>query len=140
MGTKQFVFALIAALAFGMAPLTAKIGLKQLGSETSVLLRQMTVATILFTTALFTGKAGSLLRIDLKAGLCIVVSGILGGIIGLYFNYRAIETGEVSRAVGVTAAYPLITFIFAYFAFGESFTFGKFFGIIFIIAGVILLK
>ncbi len=69
----------------------------------------------------------------------IMMSGLFAGILGMYFSYKSIETGEVSRVVGVSAAYPMITFILALFFHGEQFTPGKLAGISCIIGGVFLL-
>ena len=140
MKTTPFVYALLAALSFGLAPIFAKVGLRKINSETAIVIRQIFVALTLFSITLCTGKMGKLLKADPRSMVFIIMSGIFAGILGTYFTYKSIEIGEVSRVVGVSAAYPLVTFILAGLLYWEQFSLVKLSGIACIVFGVFLLK
>ncbi|MCF8070485.1 MAG: EamA family transporter [Desulfobacterales bacterium] len=68
---------------------------------------------------------------------------ILGGLIGAFgslFFYLAISSGEVSRVVAITAAYPAITVLLAWMFLHEPMSLLKGAGLLLTLVGVYLLS
>lgn len=69
--------------------------------------------------------------------------GFLSGfvlIIGLFFFYKALAHGELTRVVVITATYPLVTVILAYLVLKEPVSFQKALGIILALGGIFFLS
>ena len=69
--------------------------------------------------------------------------GLLSGfvlIMGLLFFYRALATGEATRVVVITATYPLVTLLLAYFFLSETLTMQKVIGVVLAMSGIIFLS
>ena len=56
------------------------------------------------------------------------------------FFYNALKTGEASKIVPIAGTYPLVSFLIGIIFLGESFTFVKAAGVMFVIAGLFLLR
>ena len=70
------------------------------------------------------------------------LTGFLSGLFligGLFLFYLALEDGETTRVVFVTAAYPAVTVLLAVFFLGETLTAAKIAGSLLVLAGVFLL-
>lgn len=67
-----------------------------------------------------------------------IIGGTAGALGGLFF-YWAISRGEASRVVIVTAMYPIVTVILAWFFLKEPLTIQKIAGIVFAVLGICLL-
>ncbi|MBT8489967.1 MAG: EamA family transporter [Deltaproteobacteria bacterium] len=69
--------------------------------------------------------------------------GFLSGfvlIIGLFFFYKALAHGEVTRVVVITATYPLVTLVLAYLFLREPLSFQKALGALLAISGIFFLS
>jgi transporter family protein len=67
------------------------------------------------------------------------ISGLFGSIGGVFFFY-ALNKGDASQVVAVTALYPLITVILAYLFLHEPVTLPRFAGIFFALVGIYFLS
>lgn len=61
-------------------------------------------------------------------------------IMGLLFFYRSLESTEATRVVVITATYPLVTVVLAYFFLGETVSMQKIIGAFLAVSGVIFLS
>lgn len=69
--------------------------------------------------------------------------GFLSGfvlIIGLFFFYKALAHGEVTRVVIITATYPLVTLILSFLFLKEPVSFQKVLGILLALGGIFFLS
>jgi len=138
---KPYYWALLAALAWGFAPILEKFGLAKIPVWAGLFSRCLGV--MLGMVILF------LLRFDeIKyvytdnnfSWLYLVGGGFLASIIGQVFFYSALKDGEVSQVVTIGASYPLISFALGVLLLGEKITLAKLGGLGFVVMGVLLLK
>jgi len=138
---KAFMWALLAALSWGIAPILEKIGLVKVAPISGLMVRILGVLVggiILFCC--YPAGLKEIGNYNLKAIICIVAGGIIASVVGQLFFYHALKLGEASKVVSIAAIYPLIAFILSIFVLQESVTFSKIVGIILIVSGVYCLK
>ena len=73
------------------------------------------------------------------AFIAMVLSGLVGGFLGMLFYYVAVRYEEVSRVVPVTATYPVVAFALGVIFLRESITWPKVLGLVMIVTGLALL-
>jgi len=135
------MFAVLAALTWGVVPIIEKIGLSKIAVWPGLVFRSLgiLIGITLILTLKFDVIKGSLFHPP--AGWhYLALGGFLASIIGQIFFYNALKVGESSRIVPIAATYPLVTFVIAIFFLKEGITLAKISGLIFVILGVILLK
>jgi bacterial/archaeal transporter family protein len=86
------------------------------------------------------GGIRELARVDLKSVAFIGLEGIFASLIGHFAYYYALKSGEVSKVVPITSAFPIITLLIAVIFLSEKITIFKDSGILLIVAGIILLR
>lgn len=134
-----FIFAILGALCWGIAPMFAKIGLFKINPFIGLSIRTFIVAISIFILLIASGNIKELQLVDLKTILILGCEGLLAGLIGHFFYFKAIKVWEVSRVTPIVASYPLIAFIFAIIFLGEKVTMAKSVGAVFVASGILLL-
>ena len=86
------------------------------------------------------GRLGGVLALEWRSALFFGLSGICGGIAGLWTYYHALRLGGPSLVVPITATYPLITALLSWAILQESLTIPRMIGTAFIVLGVWLVK
>lgn len=138
---KPFYFAILAAVAWGIAPILEKIGLTNIAPLGGVLIRSCGVVIGAIILAIFNNDVLRMaFKADPKTIFFIVSGGIMASVLGQIFFYSALKQGEASKMVPVAGTYPLVAFLLGLVFLGESFTIGKVIGMIFVVIGVILLR
>ncbi|MGI5818453.1 MAG: EamA family transporter [Armatimonadota bacterium] len=151
-----FVYALIAVLAWGLAPIFDKILKQGLSSWTAVFLRTIVVMVIITIAAIHSGALVEIREMfaqgeaahgegntPVPAWLIIVAaigSAMLAGLIGQVAYYHALGHADASRVVPITAAYPMVAALAAIALFREPITVPKLAGTMLIVAGIILVS
>lgn len=138
---KAFYWAMLAALTWGCVPLIEKMGLMKINPYAGLFFRCWGV--ILGMVFLFIWKSSEIKSSfsPLPTGFVyLILGGFLASVVGQIFFYNALKSGEASRVVPVSGAYPLISFLLAVFLLGEQVTVAKCIGVVFVLAGVFLLK
>jgi transporter family protein len=135
-----FVFALIAALLWGIAPIFGKIGLIKTDPLTALTIRTSGVAAALLLIHIFGGNFVALKTAGSKTWLFLMAEGLCAGLLGHYAYLFALKYGKASSVVPITAAYPIITILLGAILFREYLTLGKIMGGLLVAAGVFLIK
>ncbi len=135
-----WMWALLAAAVWGVAPLIEKAGLRQIAPMTGLFYRSLGVAVGLLILGCFVVKPQEIRSVDLRSALLVMAGGFLASIVGQTFFYNSLKLGEVSRVVPISGSYPFIAFILGILFFGESLTTMKFIGAALIVLGVWFLK
>lgn len=139
--SKGFLFALITALIWGLAPVFEKIGMRgRIDPYLGVVIRTIPIALVGVTGLLFMGRVRELATADLRSMIMIIIGGLLAGFVGQIAFYSALKHSEASIVVPLTATYPLIALIISVIFLGEAITMQKIVGIGFIVGGVVLLR
>ncbi len=133
------VYALLAALLWGSAPVLEKLGLVKISPLAGLAIRTITITIILVAIALFTDMAKEIVRVDSRSLFFLVVSGIIAGLLGMLAYFKALKCWEASRVVPIVGAYPLFAFLFALLFLGEKLTLQKALGVLLVVGGVFLL-
>jgi transporter family protein len=140
MGWHGFLFALLTALLWGIAPVFEKSALLKISPLAGVTLRSISIAVIFSVIILSGGYQKELFRIDSKTFALIVCGGIISGLIGQWTYFHALKYWKASRVVPIVGIYPLFAFIFSLTFLGERLTIEKGIGVFLVVLGIILLK
>lgn len=135
---RSFVFALLAAICWGIAPLFGKVGLKGITPLSGLAAR--TIITVCFVWGWFLGSGTfkSITAISHLGWFCLAVEAFLATFAGDLAYYAALKYGNIGPVALVLAASPLITLWIGYFILGEHLSANKLIGAVLIIAGVLM--
>lgn len=138
----QILFALLAAVFWGSAPVFEKIGLKNLSPFVAVFVRSLAVLIISGIAITLSSHGWNWIYAE-GAGKGIVmlaIGGILSAFIGQFFYFTALKSGSASIVVPLASTYPLVAVLLALLFLKEGLSLHKFAGIILVISGIILLS
>ncbi|MBI2094618.1 MAG: EamA family transporter [Candidatus Omnitrophica bacterium] len=135
-----FGWAMLAALAWGLAPIVEKAGLRDTGPIAGLFYRCVGVVAGMLILGLFLVRPQEGRAVGLRSALLLAAGGFLASFLGQICFYHALKGGEVSRMVPISASYPFIAFMLGVLLFHESLTPFKIGGALLIVAGVWLLK
>ncbi|MDW8031937.1 MAG: DMT family transporter [Aquificaceae bacterium] len=135
---KSLIFALLASLLWGTAPVLFKLGLK--GDVPPVTALVFHNLSALLVALAFVGIAGFRLDYPLKDLLLIALGGIMSGFLGLFFFFKAVKEGEVSLVTPIASTSPLWGSLIAFLFLGEPFSWLRAFGILLVVCGIILIS
>ncbi|HHI96618.1 MAG TPA: hypothetical protein ENJ96_02075 [Thermodesulfatator atlanticus] len=125
---------------WGSAPLFEKIGLRGTTPLAALTIRTTLAAIVLLGASLFLGQASNLLSLSLRDYLALGVSGVLAGVLGMFTYFSLLKSGQASKIVPLTAAYPLVTALLSFLVLGEKLTPLRLLGISLTILGLIILQ
>lgn len=142
MNLSPFTWALLAALAWGVAPILEKLGVAHVTPEAGVYARNVGVVIgMLVFAILFPQFAMEATRLNQRTWLFLGAGGIVASVIGQIFFYNALKYGEASRVVPLSAGvYPLISFLLSVLLLQEKVTWVKLLGSALVISGAFLLR
>jgi transporter family protein len=135
-----YVFALLAAFFFGLAPIFGKLGLEGVSPALALCIRSFIISGIMLVWLLFTKDVSPLTDVPVSGWIFIVLEGICAALIGQLLYYYALKSGDASVVVPLIASFPLFTFIIATLFLGDKISTTKVFGILFTVFGIILLR
>lgn len=134
------IFALLAMICWGTAPIFSKLGLVKVDPLLALTVRSFSVTLVLLSSVFMLGKFNNLAMLDKKSCLFIVMEGILAALLGQMAYYYAQKFGDVSKVAPIVAAFPVVTVILAVLILGEKLSWPKLIGTILIVAGIIVIK
>jgi transporter family protein len=134
------IFLFLTTLFWGVAAIFDKLALGKVAPLSGMLVRQFILTGILLLVGVGSGRLGGVLTLEWRAVLFFGLSGICGGIAGLWTYYHALRLGGASLVVPITATYPLITALLSWAILQESLTIPRIIGTAFIVLGVWLVK
>jgi transporter family protein len=139
--SKRVVFwlAVFGMICWGIAPIFAKIGLRDVNPIAGLTLRTILAAGLVSSWVGITGSLGSLKAIPSMSWLLIGIEAILATLVGDWAYYAAIKHGEVSMVSVIMASSPLVTMLCASVFLGEHITIIRVAGACLIIIGILML-
>lgn len=138
--TQGAMLALIVALIWGINPIFEKFALKNATPFSVITIRFIFTAICLGAYTLVAGRMDELIKVDSRSLMWILLSGLLGGLIGLFIFFVALKQEDTSKVLPIIASFPMFTAVFAYFLLGETISLKRFIGIMFVIVGVVLIN
>jgi len=139
MNRSGLLYALLAAILWGIAPVFEKLGLIHVSPLAGLTIRTVSATIILILIMFFTNVHEEIIRADAGTIFFLIMSGIVAGLFGMWSYFSAMKYWEASRVVPIVGAYPLFAFLFSLLLLGEQITLQKSIGVILIVSGVMLL-
>ena len=137
---QSLLFALLAMLFWGVAPLFGKLGLGGLEPLAALTIRSGIITVLLVGFCVVAGKWPEVTSAQPRDILLIGLEGLCAALFGQLAYYYALKYGELSKVTPVVAAFPLVAFLLGILVLGEKLTWGKGLGALFIVIGVALLN
>jgi len=137
---KLMLFLFLTTLFWGMAAIFDKLALGKTSPFSGMMVRQFILTGILLAVGIGSGRLGSMGAMDLRTMVLFGLSGVTGGVLGLWTYYHALKLGGASLVVPITATYPLITVLFSWLILQEGLTVSRVLGTGLIVIGVWLVK
>lgn len=137
---KPALIALLVALIWGLNPIFEKLSLKGASPLSAITIRFVFTAICLSVFVLATGRAAQVVSVDGRTLFWILLSGVLGGIIGIFLYFTALQMSDASRIVPIIATFPMFTAVYAYLLLGESPGPARILGIALIVVGSVLIE
>lgn len=134
-----FLLALFGMVCWGIAPIFAKIALKNIDPLSGLVLRTIFAASVVSGWVLFSGSFTKVSSIPVQSWFMIAIEALLATLVGDLAYYAAIKKGDVSLVTIIMSSSPLITILFAVFFLGEHITFIRLIGAGLVVAGIILI-
>ena len=131
-------FALGSALFAGAMAILAKIGMKDTDSNLATALRTVVVAAFAWLMVFVVGSHNSLVGIDGKSLLFLVLSGLATGGSWLYY-FKALQIGDINKVVPVDKSSTVLTMLLSILLFDEGFSWLKIAAMVLIGAGTYLM-
>jgi len=136
---KSLVFAFLASLTWGVAPIFFKLGLKG-GLSPIVALVFHNLSAFLLALVIVVATTGLRMDLSLKDLAFIAFGGILSGFLGLFFFFKAVKEGHVSVVAPIASTSPLWGSLVAFLFRGEPFSWLRLFGILLVVCGIVLIS
>lgn len=133
-----FFYALLAAGLWGVWGFFGKMASRTLTSQGLFCVASVGCIAALLLCLAFCAQSGTI-RLKTVDSFYGLLSGFVL-IMGLLFFYWALAAGEATRVVVITATYPLVTLLLAYFFMNETLTVKKIIGVVLAVSGIIFLS
>lgn len=132
------VYAFLAAFSAAIVGVLSKIGIAGMDAAVATTIRGLSIAVFMGAAALLLGRFEGIATTSPKTLTFIVLTGIFGGLSWLW-GFLALKAGGDVTAVNAIDKLSLVfLLVLAVFFLGEGFTWAKFFGILCIIFGTLL--
>ena len=136
-----FLWAILTAIVWGCVPMLEKIGLNRLETPVGLFYRCFGVLMGIVILLFFYGKEIKASLSGFHSGMIyLIAGGFIASVVGQLFFYNALKTDEASKIVPLAGSYPLVAFLLGALLLGEKVTLAKSAGMIFVVAGVYLLR
>lgn len=134
-----FLLAVFGMICWGIAPIFAKIGLRNVNPLAGLTLRTIFAASLIVGWTAISGDLFQIKNIPVNSWIFIVIEAILATLVGDLAYYAAIKKGEVALVTIIMSSSPLVTILCAMIFLGEQITFMRFIGAACIILGIVLI-
>lgn len=137
---KLLTYILLTTVFWGAAAIFDKLALGKTAPLVGMMIRQFILTGILLGVGIGSGRISGMAGVDARSVFFFALSGICGGIAGLWTYYHALRLGGASLVVPITATYPLITVLLSWLILHEGVTLPRIIGTGLIVVGVWLVK
>lgn len=134
-----YLFAFLAMVFWGLAPVFGKIGLTKVSPLIGLYVRTFVIAVILLVYGTLSGQIKGLGYVSKTDILYLAGEAVCASLLGHLAYFFALKYGAASRVVPFIAAYPLVTFLASISFLGESLTWTKGIGASLVALGLLFL-
>ena|SRR5450432_1378047 len=132
-----FIWALLSAFFAGLTAVLAKVGVKDVNSNTATAIRTVVILVFSWSIVLFS-KSQPLSTIGKRTWIFLILSGLATGLSWLCY-FRALQLGEASRVAPVDKLSVIVAIALAAIFLREPLTWPHWVGGLFIFAGAVVL-
>lgn len=136
---KWILYAIISMIFAGITSVLAKFGMKNLNSDTALVIRTFIVFSIILANGfLFKNAFAEIRHTSLQNILFLVLSGITTSLSWVFY-YRAMKEGQVSYVASIDKASIVVTLLLSFVLLKEPITAKVLLGGGFILTGMLIL-
>ncbi len=128
-----FLYAFIAMLCWGVAPLFAKVGLKETNPMMGLAIRTCVTAVLITGWLFIRGSMTHAQGISWSAFLFLAIEAVFATLVGDWAYFSAVKRGSPAVLEVIMACAPVITLLLV----GEPITFARVIGFLLIILGIV---
>ena len=140
MSRTALLYAIIALVGWGSAPLFDKLALGSLSAGAAVVLRTVFASLMLVGYGAPAGWLQDITSAKAIPVLLLAVGTLLSPVIGNFAYMKALQGAEASQVTPITASYSLVAVGLAILFLGERLTSPKILGAVLIVVGVMLVS
>ena len=133
-----YFFAIIGMICWGISPIFAKLGLKDLNPIAGLSVRTFFTAAVIFLWMVISGSISELKSIPPKTVLLLIIEAVLATMIGDWAYFAALKQGSASIVMIIMACSPLVTILCSLLLFHERLALTNIIGACLVIVGLIL--
>lgn len=135
---KSIVYVLLACLFWSVGDILMQRGVARIPAMIATPVSLAVGMAVYYCWLIFTGRLGAVRRIPRRDKLCYFFHGLISFAIGYLTFFASIGSIGVTRAVIITSAWPLISFVVGIALYREALTPGKIAGVVLLVASVYL--
>ena len=132
------IYAILASLFAGVTAILAKIGIKGVNSHLATAIRTVVIVIFSWLIVLMVGSHTELASVGMRSWVFLIASGLATGASWLCFFY-ALKFGTVSNVSPLKKSSMILTIFLAFLVLGEPVGITQIVGILFIIAGTVVM-
>ncbi|MGN0389652.1 MAG: EamA family transporter [Wujia sp.] len=132
------VYAFASAVFASITSILSKVGMQTIHSNLGTAIRTVVVLLMAWVIVFIRRKQYTIAEIDKKSWVFLILSGMATGASWLCY-YRALKLGPASVVVPIDKLSILVTIAFSYIVLGEKLTKKAVIGLIFVVAGTLLM-
>lgn len=132
------LFSLISMVFAGLTSVIAKMGLKNVSSDTGLAVRTIVVFVLVWANVLVFQSKGDFKNLTKSDILFLSISGVTTSLSWIFY-YKAIKIGNVSQVALIDKGSIIITLLLSFLILNEQFTWKVGLGAGFILTGLLIL-
>lgn len=136
----NLMWAMLACLCWGVAPLFEKVGLRQAHPLWAIIIRSSVTCLFLLTFVTVRGASVDLKHWSAFTWVNVFLGAVVSVVLAQAFYFKALQGGDISQIVPIVGAYPLVSAILASLFLGEPLTLARGIGVGLVVLGIILLR
>lgn len=134
-----YILALVGMVCWGISPIFAKLGLKDVNPLVGLSIRTIFTAIVVTVWIILNGSVGEIKAIPGRSILLLLIEAALATVIGDLAYFAALKQGSASIVMLIMACSPLVTILCSVFFLSEKMTIPNIIGAFLIIVGIGLL-
>ena len=137
---KAWLYAALACLCWGIAPIFEKVGLREAHPVWAIIVRSTLTSVFLISFVLLKREPVELRTWSAFTWTYVLLGAVISVLLAQAFYFQALKLGEVGKVVPIVGAYPMVSMLLALVLLREPLTIAKLVGGLLVAAGVWLLS
>ncbi len=134
-----YMLAFIGMVCWGISPIFAKLGLKDLNPLLGLSVRTLFTASIILIWMIFSGSIKLLMNLPGRILILLMIEAVLATLIGDLAYFGALKRGSASIVMLIMACSPVVTILCSVIFLDEKMTMTKLIGACLTMVGIILI-